>query len=177
MKSDLSMHFSQDSDEWATPAWLFQLLDREFKFEVDVCATVESAKCRRFFSIAEDGLKRRWQGTCFMNPPYSEYGFWIEKALRSSREDATVVCLIPARTDTSYWHDFVTKAKEIRFLRGRLSFNDFGTAPFPSAVVVFSPSEDGEGGPVVRFVDPAAEWRAISVIKAEKPRKVSKICL
>jgi phage N-6-adenine-methyltransferase len=133
--------YSSDTDNWATPQDFFNLLDREFHFEVDVCSSEENAKCPRYFTIEDDGLAQEWRGACFMNPPYGRtIGAWIEKAYLSSLEGATVVCLVPARTDTAWWHDWAMQADEIRLVRGRLKFGR-GTAPapFPSAVVVFRP--------------------------------------
>lgn len=116
----------------------FIALDLEFNFELDVCATPENAKCSIFFIKAVDGLKMPWIGRCWMNPPYGrEIGAWVKKAYESSRQGATVVCLLPARTDTAWWHNYCTKG-EIRFIRGRLKFGGHAnSAPFPSAIVVF----------------------------------------
>jgi phage N-6-adenine-methyltransferase len=128
-----SVHFRSESCEWATPQDLFDQLNAEFGFETDVCATAENAKCSAYFTKEQDGLRQEWKGVCWMNPPYGrEIGKWVKKAYESN---ATVVCLLPARTDTRWWHDYCAKG-EIRFLKGRLSFNGFGTAPFPSAVVI-----------------------------------------
>lgn len=132
--------FSSASDEWATPQWLFDQLDQEFRFTLDPCATPESAKCDRYYTQADNGLKRDW-GTesVFMNPPYSEVSDWMARAFGASIEGATVVCLVPSRTDTGWWHDYAMKA-EIRFIRGRLRFGDAEHgAPFPSAIVIFRP--------------------------------------
>ncbi len=135
------VHFSSKSNEWATPWPLFQLLDDEFHFTLDPCSTHANAKCKRHFTIAEDGLCQNWSNeVVFMNPPYGrEIGLWMRKAVVSAREGATVVCLVPARTDTAWWHDFAVNG-EIRFLRGRVKFGDSeNSAPFPSAVVIFRP--------------------------------------
>lgn len=130
--------YSSASDDWETPQWLFDRLDAEFSFELDVCASSKNAKCKRFFTKEENGLEQRWTGTCWLNPPYGkEIGQWLDKAVQSARDGATVVCLVPARTDTSWWWRTATKG-EVRLLRGRLKFNDSGTAPFASAVLVFS---------------------------------------
>jgi phage N-6-adenine-methyltransferase len=131
--------FSSTSNEWETPADLFYDLDAEFHFTLDPCATSDNAKCSKFYTLADDGLSKDWTGeTVFMNPPYGrEIGKWVKKAHESGE---TVVCLIPSRTDTAYWHDHVMKG-EVRFLRGRLYFKrsngETGPAPFPSAVVIF----------------------------------------
>lgn len=126
------------TDLWSTPQAFFDTLDREFGFTLDVCATKENAKCSRFFSLEDDGLNQIWDGTCWMNPPYGrEIGLWMRKAFESSKECATVVCLIPARTDTAWWHNYAAHG-EVRFIRGRLKFGGAkNSAPFPSAVVVF----------------------------------------
>lgn len=126
------------TDQWATPQQVFDLLNAEFHFELDVCALPSNAKCKRFFTPTEDGLKQDWKGICWMNPPYGRtIGDWMQKAFESSMAGATVVCLVPARTDTAWWHDYATKG-EIRFIRGRLCFGSASSAaPFPSAIVVF----------------------------------------
>lgn len=130
---------SSATPEWATPRALFEELAAEFgPFDVDVCATPENAKVARFYTKAEDGLAQEWRGRCWMNPPYGrEIGAWVRKARESAAAGAVVVCLVPARTDTAWWHDNVPAATVVRFLRGRVRFNDAGPAPFPSAVIVF----------------------------------------
>lgn len=132
--------FSSRTDDWETPLEVFRMLDTEFGFESDVCATRENAKCSRFFTQEMNGLKQQWRGVCWMNPPYGRtIGDWMAKAYMSSLEGATVVCLVPARTDTRWWHDFAMRG-EIRFLQGRLTFGAGpNSAPFPSAIVVFRP--------------------------------------
>ena len=132
------VHFSSKTDLWETPQDFFDKLDEEFKFTIDVCATHENAKCRQFFSPEQDGLTISWTGICWMNPPYGRaIKNWIKKAYESSLQGATVVCLLPSRTDTAWWHDYCTKG-EIRFIRGRLKFGgQKNSAPFPSAVVIF----------------------------------------
>jgi len=129
---------SSNTDMWATPKNFFDKLNKEFNFNTDVCAISENAKCENFFSPEIDGLKQEWKGVCWMNPPYGrEIGKWIKKAYESSLEGATVVCLVPARTDTKWWHDYCMNG-EIRLVKGRLKFGDVkNSAPFPSAVVIF----------------------------------------
>ena len=124
--------------EWYTPDWLFKELDDEFHFDLDVCATPENAKCERYFSKEQDGLKQEWAGVCWMNPPYGkEIGLWMKKAYDSAANGNTVVCLVPARTDTSWFHEYAIKG-EVRFLRGRVKFGGAKHgAPFPSVVVIF----------------------------------------
>ena len=131
--------FSSASGEWSTPRTLFDVLNAEFGFTLDVCATPENTQCAAFYTKAENGLTQQWKGTIWCNPPYGrEIGNWIRKAFETSRDGATVVLLIPSRTDTAWWHDFIMKADEIRFIRGRLKFGGAKQgAPFPSAIVVF----------------------------------------
>lgn len=142
----MSVHFSSKSNEWTTPQHLFDELNQEFNFTLDPCATEENAKCSKYFTIEDDGLSKDWSNdVVFMNPPYGrEIKKWIKKAYEESLNGATVVCLIPARTDTMYWHDFIfDKADDIRFLKGRLKFgNGKNSAPFPSAIVVYKYKED-----------------------------------
>ncbi len=132
---------SSDTGEWSTPQDLFNKLDAEFgPFDLDPCATLENAKCERFFCLGDHSLDKEWTGRVFMSPPYDrQIASWVEKAYHSARDGsaAIVVCLLPARTDTAWWHDYCMKG-EIRFLRGRLKFGDSkNPAPFPSAIVVF----------------------------------------
>ena len=134
--------FSSTTNEWETPQDFFDKLNEEFHFTLDPCATHENAKCKKYYTVKEDGLKQDWQGeTVFCNPPYGRaIKDWVRKCYEESRKpNTTVVMLIPARTDTTYFHEYIyKKAKEIRFVRGRLKFgNSKNGAPFPSMVVVF----------------------------------------
>lgn len=133
---------SSTTDLWETPKWLFDELNEKYHFDIDVCATPENAKCATYYTPEQDGLKQEWKGVCWMNPPYGrEIGKWVKKAYESAQAGATVVCLLPARTDTAWWHDYVMRWGEITFLRGRLKFgNAQNSAPFPSAIVVFKPN-------------------------------------
>ena len=134
--------YSSDKLDWETPSEIFEPLNAEFGFDLDVCAIPQTAKCKKFYTPEDDALKQEWSGTCWMNPPYGrEIKKWVKKAFESSQKGATIVCLVPARTDTSWWHDYCMKADEIRFIRGRIYFLQNGvrktSAPFPSAVVIF----------------------------------------
>ena len=112
--------FSSDRQVWQTPDELFRQLDAEFGFELDVCATADNAKCRHFFSPEQNGLKQTWRGVCWMNAPYgSALPAWMAKAYVPSLEGATVVCLVPARTDTPWWHDFAMLGELPRCLTHR----------------------------------------------------------
>jgi site-specific DNA-methyltransferase (adenine-specific) len=140
----MNVHFSSKTDMWETPQDLFDRLNEKYRFTLDVCATVDNAKCSKFFTPEMDGLAQDWKDhVCWMNPPYGrEIGKWVKKAYESSLPQwqhlgATVVCLLPARTDTKWWHDYAMKGK-IEFIRGRLKFGGHkNSAPFPSAIVVF----------------------------------------
>ena len=136
----MSVHFSSATDQWETPDWLFRKLDQVYGFDLDVCALPENAKCQQFYGPEQNGLEQDWKGVCWMNPPYGRaIKDWMRKAYESANHGATVVCLVPARTDTAWWHDYAVKG-EITFLRGRLKFGDAkSNAPFPSAIVVFRP--------------------------------------
>ncbi len=130
--------FSSATDMWATPQEFFDKLDRLFGFTLDVCATADNAKCANFFTQNTDGLAQDWEGVCWMNPPYGRsIGAWVEKAYLSSLNGTTVVCLLPARVDTRWWHNYCVKG-EVTFIKGRIKFGEAtNCAPFPSAVVVF----------------------------------------
>ena len=141
--SNMSVHYSSASNEWNTPNALFDHLDNEFNFTLDPCSNGTNNKCSKYFTIHDDGLVQDWsQDSVFMNPPYGRaIGKWIEKAYLESLKGATVVCLIPSRTDTRYWHDYCMKANEIRLIKGRVKFSGKDPAPFPSAIVVFGTGE------------------------------------
>jgi len=136
---DMTVHFSSASEEWETPDDLFAELDGIFHFDLDACASPENAKCERYFTREQDALKQEWKGTVWMNPPYGRRRteVFMAKAHESSLAGATVVCLVPARTCTAWWHDHA-KQGTVMFLRGRLRFGRAkSSAPFPSAIVIF----------------------------------------
>ena len=153
----MDVHFSSKTDLWATPQNFFDRLDSEFNFTLDPCSDGNNNKCKRYFTKEDDGLVQDWSGeSVFMNPPYGRViGDWIKKAYKESLKGATVVCLIPSRTDTKYWHEYVMKAEEIRFVKGRLKFGDSSnSAPFPSAVVIFRNNCDGaDKFPVIKAMN------------------------
>ena len=132
---------SSITDDWITPHGFFATLDREFAFELDVAATVNNAKCDRYFTVEDDGLSQDWAPSrCWMNPPYgSGIRRWVEKAWHESTLGALVVGLVPARTDTAWWHDYIEARAAVRFVRGRLRFSGAKDAPFPSAVAIWYP--------------------------------------
>ena len=134
---------SSELPNWGTPQDLFDRLNEQHGFTLDVCAEEWSAKCDKYFTKETDGLAQNWSGdVCFMNPPYGrEIKQWMEKAVKEWKAGAKVVCLVPARTDTAWWHDYAMQG-EIEFLRGRIKFvhPDGGksqSAPSPSAIVRF----------------------------------------
>lgn len=129
------------TDDWGTPSEFYAGLHHEFGFELDVAASATNAKCERYFSIEEDGLLQPWAPSiCWMNPPYGRgITAWVEKAHRESTLGALVVGLLPARTDTAWWHNYVLGKAEIRYVRGRLQFYGGRDAPFPSAVAIWWP--------------------------------------
>ena len=137
-----NVHFSSKTVEWYTPQDFYDRLHAKYGFTLDVCATSDNAKCERYFTIEDDGLKQDWTGTCWMNPPYGrEIGKWVKKAYESSLSGSTVVCLVPARTDTKWFHEYCLKG-EVEFVKGRLKFGGAKfNAPFPVAIVVFKPKE------------------------------------
>lgn len=146
--------FSKASDEWSTPQDLFDALDKEFGFDLDAAATRENCKVQPWLDPMINALIAHWHDCgriVWLNPPYSKVNQFIEKAALEASCGCTVVCLIPARTDTRMWHSYVWDTDqhkprpgvEVRFLKGRLKFgNSRNSAPFPSAVVIFRPPLD-----------------------------------
>lgn len=139
--------FTSTTDLWETPQELFDRLDAEFHFTLDACAIESNAKCERFYSPEQDGLSLPWEGTVWCNPPYGRNVWrWCEKASNSAANGATVVMLLPARTDTKWFHRWIYGRAEIRFLAGRLKFGGAqNSAPFPSMIVIFRPNADVKG--------------------------------
>jgi len=153
--------FSSKSNEWETPQDFYDKLNKKYKFTLDPCATHENHKCEKYYTIEDDGLLKSWKGeTVFVNPPYGDIGKWVEKAhYEATINESTVVMLIPSRTDTKYWHDYIMdSASAIYFIKGRLKFNNdqgiTNAAPFPSVVVVFvSRKYRWAYGPAVRTME------------------------
>ena len=136
--------FSSATDLWATPQGFFEELDREFHFTLDACALPENAKCEKYYTPEQNGLAQPWGGVVWCNPPYGrKIGKWVRKAYIENKLGATVVMLLPARTDTKWFHNYIYGKAEIRFIQGRLKFGDSkNSAPFPSMVVVFRVGAD-----------------------------------
>lgn len=146
-----------DNPEWATPQYVFDQLDREFLFTLDVCADASNHKCERYFTMEDDGLSHDWTGeVCWMNPPYGRaIGAWVKKAADSAEKDGTIVVgLVPCRTDTRWWQENVMRADEIRFVKGRLKFGKAGMgAPFANAIVVWMGRETGDCNPIATTIE------------------------
>ena len=158
--------FSSATDLWSTPKDFFDSLKNKFSFTVDVCASPENAKCEYYYTKDIDGLAQKWVGVCWMNPPYGDPEFpckknckkkkcaergyhneqyipgikdWVKKAYESAINGAIVVGLLPARTDTQWFHDYIYGKAEIRFIKGRLKFGGCkNSAPFPSMLVIWN---------------------------------------
>lgn len=175
-KTNMGVHYSSESNEWATPMDFFGRLDNYFGFDLDPCCTPENAKAKNYFTMKENGLVQPWSDfTVFMNPPYGrEIGTWVRKAYQESLKGATVVCLIPSRTDTAWWHDYVSQGTVV-FLRGRIKFVQEGkgdmSAPFPSCLVLFTPANKMliKGMLLRNFI---AEYNKSVVDKRKKTRKL-----
>lgn len=142
MNTDL--HFSSNSEEWLTPRYLFDYFNNIYSFELDPCSTAENALCPEFYTVEDDGLAKPWAGKrVFMNPPYGrDIEKWVKKAYSEALyHDALVVCLLPARTDTTWFWDYCQHGA-IRFLQGRVKFSGHkNCAPFPSMIVIFKRHE------------------------------------
>lgn len=138
--------FSSKSDEWETPRDFFAAIDSEFHFDLDACATKQNRKCLRFFTRDDDALTRSWSGNVWCNPPYSNIAEWVKKASYEANMGGceVVVLLIPARTDTRWFHEYLYNKPnvELRFIRGRLKFGGSkNSAPFPSMLAIFRREE------------------------------------
>lgn len=133
--------FSSINPVYSTPDWLFESLKNEFQFTIDAAADPENAKCDKYFTASDDGLLQHWDGVVWCNPPYGrQISLWVHKAFLETGNGVTTVLLLPARTDTKWFHDFVLNNAEIRFIKGRLKFGgEKYNAPFPSMLVIFKP--------------------------------------
>ena len=138
--------FSRKTDLWETPQAFFDQLNDEFRFDIDVCALPENAKCDTYYTPEDDGLSKPWAGVCWCNPPYGrQIGSWVQMAWLSSAAGSTGVMLLPARTDTQGFHNYIYQKDrvEIRFVPGRLKFGGSKwNAPFPSMICVFRPEKE-----------------------------------
>jgi len=142
---NIDVMYSSKEEKWQTPNYLFNELDKEFNFTLDPCCQTDSAKCEKYYTPKENGLKQSWENeVVFVNPPYGrELKKWVKKCYKESKH-ATIVMLIPARTDTSYFHDYIYHTADIRFIRGRIKFIDpvtkeqsSSSAPFPSMICIY----------------------------------------
>ena len=132
--------FSSQTDDWSTPQQFFDKLNEEFNFTLDPCSSDTNHKCQKYFTEKDDGLSKDWNNNIvFCNPPYGrEIKLWVKKCFETYSSGNIVVALLPARTDTSWFHDYIYNKAEIRFVRGRLKFGSSkNSAPFPSMVVIW----------------------------------------
>jgi len=139
---DLTVFFSHNSDEWGTPQDFFDILNNEFHFDIDVCASEKNHKCKCYFDKETNGLEQNWGGVIFCNPPYSQVALWAKKCYEESLRGVICVMLVPARTDTKWFHNYVYGKAELRFIKGRLRFIPDGrtkaaASPFPSVVCIY----------------------------------------
>ena len=131
----MSVHFTSQRQNWKTPKKFYEELNKEFSFDFDPCYADGNV------TWENNGLAIEWGQRNFVNPPYAECSEWCKKAYLEAQKGKTIVMLIPSRTDTKYWHDYCMKADEIRFIKGRLKFDEHkNSAPFPSALVIFRPT-------------------------------------
>lgn len=157
------------SSLWSTPQPIFDKLNTEFNFTLDVCAIESNRKCPAYFSPEVDGLAQPWGlERCWMNPPYGEeIALWMEKAWRSAMAGALVVALVPGRTNPPWWHDYVMYASEIRFIRTKVAFvppagDDRNGVPFTGAVIaVFRPGVSKYPAPISSWIQPQHEKSTI----------------
>lgn len=133
--------FSSKKDDWTTPPDFFQQLNNEFHFTLDAASSEENHLCKNYFTIETDGLSQDWGGhKVFCNPPYGrKIGKWVQKAWEEAKKpNTTIVMLLPARTDTKWFHNYIYQQTKIRFIKGRLKFGGAkNSAPFPSMVVIW----------------------------------------
>lgn len=146
----LAVHYSSAKQDWGTPVHLFAALDKKYgPFMLDACASRSNAKVATYFDETQDGLKQNWApyGKVFCNPPYKHVAKWVEKCVEESRKGAYIVLLIPARTDTKYFHEHLYNKRyvELVFLKGRIKFQGAAhCAPFPSLLAIFKPRPTGK---------------------------------
>lgn len=140
-----NVHFKSSDREWETPDSLFLPLQKEFNIKIDVCASEKNAKCKRYIDRKTNSLSVRWgPDTCWMNPPYGRgIEKWVRRAHEESLKGVTVVALLPARTDTTWFHNYIHGKHEVRFIKGRIKFVDAkSSAPFPSMIVIFKANKE-----------------------------------
>src|SRR5574344_226839 len=144
--TNLEVMFSSKNNDWSTPQDLYEELDNEFHFDIDLCANSNNTKCKNYFSEEDNSLIQDWEGFIgFCNAPYGrDIKNWVRKAYyEGSKPNTTIVMLIPARTDTTYFHNYIYGKAEIRFIKGRLKFGESkNSAPFPSMIVIFKGPEE-----------------------------------
>jgi len=142
--------------EWETPQDFYDAIDAEFHFNIDVCCLPSNKKCDQYYYPMMNALNQTWKGVCWMNPPYDrEIGLWMAKAYESAQQGATVACLIQGRSsDTKWWHKYVMRSSEIRYIADRLHFGKNGVhsrANISNILVIFRPF--CEGPPTTSSID------------------------
>lgn len=153
--------------ELETPQALFDALNEEFLFTIDVCATDTNHKCHKYFTQRENGLVQPWQGVCWCSPPQGNIDRWLAKACMEASFGVTVVCFLPARTDTAWWWRYCLQAHEIRFIQGWVRFSGTaGPTPYPSAVVVFRGSARKHDAPEITWWSNAPGSTTCSIERA-----------
>lgn len=168
------VHFKSGNKEWETPDSLFKPLEKEFNIVFDVCATHSNTKSRKWFDRKTDALKYSWsvipyvnnkKEALWMNPPYGRsIDNWVRKAYEEATKGATVIALLPARTDTSWFHNYIYNKHEVRFLKGRIKFVDAkSSAPFPSMVVVFKPKKTDKIKQIISVIKTV--WKKLKSLK------------
>ena len=168
----MHVHYSSSKQDWETPPDLFDALDSEFGFDLDVCATRRNAKVADYLSPEDDALAPPWRGACYCNPPFDQITAFVTKAIRSAAEGATVVMLVPARTDSRWFHALLEYADDVRLLARRVKFvGAKEPAPFPCAVVVLRPSlRWASSDPRVAYSirrrhKPGVNWTTLRVVR------------
>jgi len=136
------IHFSSKNSEWETPWALYVEIKSRYRFDfnLDVCASAETTKCDTFFDQDRNGLNQDWHGICWMNPPYGrDISKWVKKASEEfMRGTCSIVALLPSRTDTKWFHEYVVPYAEVILIRGRIKFEGAkNSAPFPSMLAIY----------------------------------------
>lgn len=167
--------FSSKRMDWETPQKLFDMMDAQFHFALDAAANEYNAKCSRYFAPEQDGLSQSWEvgGAVFCNPHYGrETGKWVKKAWQEAQKGVTIVMLIPARTDTSYFHDWIYDKADVVFLRGRLRFElggvPQGRAPFPAMLVIYNGDLSGSKRMIMEILSAKGDWERVGNTDANR---------
>lgn len=168
--------YSSNKDDWETPDHIFYAANQRHKFTLDVCADERNHKCTKYFTESDNGLMQTWSDNiCWMNPPYSANSDWMAKAVEEFKKGTTVVCLVPARTDTKWFHKYVWPFASVEFFKGRIKFiggvipvgGKTNGAPFPSCLVIYEPNK-------VQTIGPCSIKAALAAPRT--PRRIATVC-